>query len=82
MIDTGRFNDVGLFKVFSARTKKGNYYVQRMSSKWGGNEFFRIMKDRKCICNSDFEEEERAIAYLLGYLRSELCYPEIEMMYD
>lgn len=78
MINTGRFNDVGLFKVFSARTKKGNYYVQRMSSKWGGSEFFRVMKDRKCICGHDFEEEEQAIAYLLGYLRGELCHPVLD----
>lgn len=78
MINTGIFNDVGLFKVFSVRTKKGNYYVQRMTSKWDGNEFFRVMKDRKCICCSDFDEEERAIAYLLGYLRGEFCYPEID----
>lgn len=78
MINTGRFNDVGLFKVFSARTKKGNYYVQRMPSEVGGSVVYRVMKDRKCICNHDFEEERLAIAFLLVNLRGELCHPELD----
>lgn len=76
MINTGIFNDVGLFKVFSARTKKGNYYVQRMASGMGGGVVYRPMKDRRSLCGHDFDEEERAIAFLLSYLRTELCYPE------
>ena len=77
MIKTGIFNDVGLFKVFSARTKKGNYYVQRMPSGLGGSVVYRPMKDRKILCGHDFDEERLAIAFLLSYLRTELCYPEL-----
>lgn len=78
MIKTGIFNDVGLFKVFSARTMKGNYNVQRMPSGRTGYVVYRVMKDRKCICGHDFEEEGRAIAFLLGYLQGELCHPELD----
>ena len=73
MINKGQFNDAGVCKVFSARTTRGNYYVQRMPGSYGCGTIYRLMHDRKAVQCQDFESEQEAISALLEHLRRVLC---------
>lgn len=75
MINKGIFNDVGVFKVFSARTTRGNYYVQQMPDPNSYGTIFRLMHDRRAVQCQDFKDESKAIAALLEHLRRVLCSP-------
>lgn len=77
MINKGRFNDVGLFKVFSARTTRGNYYVQQMPGCYGCGTIYRLMHDRKAVQRQDYYDEREAVSALLEHLRRVLCNPEL-----
>lgn len=77
MINKGIFNDVGVFKVFSARTTRGNYYVQQMPDPYSCEPVYRLMHDRRAVQCQDFKSEPEAIAALLEHMRRVLCSPEL-----
>lgn len=77
MLHKGFINNDGVYKVFSCRTIRGNYYVQRMLRPYDDRFIFRLMHDRKAVQCQDFESEQDAISALLEHLRRVLCNPEL-----
>lgn len=62
----------GVYKIFSAKTMSGNYYVQDMPGPFGYGRRYRLMKDRKCFSVHDYEDPVRAIEAMLNELRNVL----------
>lgn len=68
----GKRERSGIYKIFSAQTMSGNYYVQDMPGPWGCGRRYRLMKDRKCFAAHDYEDPVSAIEAMLNELRNVL----------
>ena len=65
----------GIYKVFSAQTKNGQYYVQMMPGPYGLGVRYRLMHNRKAVQLQDYEDEISAISAMLEHLRRVLVQP-------
>lgn len=77
MIKQNPNEKTGIYKVFSAQTKRGQYYVQMMPGPWGLGVRYRLMHNRKAVQLQDYEDEISAISALLEHLRRVLVQPEL-----
>lgn len=68
----GKRERTGVYKIFSAQTMSGNYYVQDMPDPLGRGRVYRLMKDRKWFALHDYEDPVRAIEAMLNELRNVL----------
>lgn len=68
----GKREGNGVYKIFSAQTMCGNYYVQDMPGAWNYGRRYRLMKDRKCIAAHDYGDPVSAIEAMLNELRNVL----------
>lgn len=65
----------GIYKVFSAQTRNGQYYVQVMPGPYGLGVRYRLMHNRKAVQLQDYEDEISATSALLEHLRRVLVQP-------
>lgn len=66
----------GLYKIFSAQTLKGNYYVQRMPGPCSLGVRYRLMKDRRALQSHDYTDHTSAIEAMLNILENVLVEQE------
>ena len=75
MIKAIKDGKTGIYKVFSAQTKNGQYYVQMMPSYYGLGVRYRLMHNRKAVQLQDYEDEASAVSAMLEHLRRVLVQP-------
>lgn len=68
----GKKEKSGVYKIFSAQTMSGNYYVQDMPGPWGCGRRYRLMKDRRCFAAHDYDDPISAIEAMLNELQNVL----------
>lgn len=78
----GLQNRDGLYKIFSAQTLKGNYYVQRMPGPYGLDIRYRLMKDRRAIQSQDYTDPTSAILAMLNRLKDVLVEQEMNNLFS
>lgn len=75
MIKATTDGKTGIYKVFSAQTRNGQYYVQMMPKTWSQGVQYRLMHNRKSIYIHDYDDEASAISAMLEHLRRVLVQP-------
>ena len=75
-------NHDGIYKIFSAQTLKGNYYVQRMPGPYGLDIRYRLMKDRRAIQTQDYTDPTSAILAMLNRLKDVLVEQEMNNLFS
>lgn len=78
----GLQNHEGVYKIFSAQTLKGNYYVQRMQGPFGIGIRYRLMKDRRAIQTQDYTDPTSAILAMLNRLKDVLVEQEMNNLFS
>lgn len=77
-IEEGAIMADGVFKIFSAKTPLGHYYVQEMPGYFGLGRDFVIMKDRRQLNGRRYESADKAIVDLLKLLLQHYEAPKIQ----
>lgn len=72
----------GVYKIFSAQTLRGNYYVQRMPGPYGLDIRYRLMKDRRAIQSQDYTDPTAAILAMLNRLKDVLVEQEMNNLFS
>lgn len=78
----GLQSNEGVYKIFSAQTLKGNYYVQRMPGPYGLDIRYRLMKDRRAIQSKDYTDPTSAILAMLNQLKNVLVEQEMNNLFS
>ena len=78
----GLQNREGIYKIFSAQTLSGNYYVQRMPGRYGLDTIYRLMKDRRAIQRTDYSDPTSAILAMLNRLKDDLVEQEMNNLFS
>lgn len=76
----GMYERTGVYKIFSAQTMSGNYYVQEMPEPGGYGRVYRLMKDRRCFASHDYGDPICAIDAMLNELRNVLVSQQVLLL--